>query len=113
MNIVKIIFPLKEIINFKNKNNYYKLNIFDCFDYLTSKKIEINDDNGYYYNNNNSINSIFSINSTKEILTIFLDREDDSKNEINFNLDFDINLSKYFFNKEIKHIFELIGFCSY
>ena len=105
-----IIFPLKEIIKFKNKSS--ELNIFDCFDYLTSKKIAINDD-GYYYNKNNSVNSIYSINSTKEILTIYLDREDDFKNEINFSLDFDIDLSKYFFNKEIKHNFELIGFCSF
>ena len=105
-----IIFPLKEIIKFKNNSS--ELNIFDCFDYLTSKKIAINDD-GYYYNKNNSVNSIYSINSTKEILTIYLDREDDFKNEINFILDFDIDLSKYFFNKEIKHNFELIGFCSF
>ena len=105
-----IIFPLKEIIKFKNKSS--ELNIFDCFDYLTSKKIAINDD-GYYYNKNNSVNSIYSINSTKEILTIYLDREDDFKNEINFILDFDIDLSKYFFNKEIKHNFELIGFSSF
>jgi len=108
----KFFFPLKDIINFKKNSS--KLNIYDCFDFLTNGINDINICIHCY----NHANGNYRINSSKEILTIILDRGDNFKNEIDFKLDLKINLSKYFFNQDNnnqdnKYNFELIGFCSF
>ena len=101
------LFPLNEIMNFTKNSS--ELNIFDCFDYLTrTKKSNIkcaNCDNQAY--------TYYKIDSTKDILTIVLDRGTDFTNEIKFNLDYNIDISKYFFNPDNKQSYELIGFCSF
>ena len=101
------LFPLKDIINFKQ--NPSQLNIYDCFDYLTQSK---NDDIICIHCHKQAKDN-YRINSTKEILTIVLDRGDNFKNEIDFKLDLKIDLTKYFFNQDNKYIFELIGFCCF
>ena len=101
------LFPLKDIINFKQ--NPSQLNIYDCFDYLTKSK----NDDIICIHCHKQANDNYKINSTKEILTIVLDRGDNFKNEIDFKLDLKIDLTKYFFNQDNKYIFKLIGFCCF
>ena len=105
MNI--ILFPLKKISKYKNSKKL--LNISDCFDYFISgNNIECpkcsNKSNSYYN---------FRINSINEILTIIIDRENDLINDIYFQLDFKIELSKYCLNKNEICELELIGFSCY
>ena len=101
------LFPLNEIMNFTKNSS--ELNILDCFDYLTfTKKSNIK-----CTQCNNQADAYNRINSTKEIFTIVLDRGKDFENEIKFNLAFEIDLSKYFFNQDNKQSYELIGFCSF
>ena len=101
------LFPLNEIMNFTKNSS--ELNIFNCFDYLTrTKKSNIkctNCDNQAY--------TYYKIDSTKDILTFVLDRGTDFTNEIKFNLAYNIDISKYFFNQDNKQSYELIGFCSF
>ena len=102
-------FSLKDIARFKNNPN--SLNIFDCFNYLISDK-EVN--RTCQHCKMNSVSSVYKINSTQEILTIILDRGNNFKEEIMFDLLFNIDLSNLFFNNENKpQNYELIGFCSY
>ena len=104
-----ITFPLKEVSNFKNFPG--SLNINDCFDYLTSyKKVNMICPN---CNRNNSSYSYYGISSTKEILTIILDRGKNFENDIIFNIHFNVNLSKYFYEQNTQQNYELIGFCSF
>ena len=103
-----ILFPIKLISKFKNSKR--SLNIKDCFDfYISRKKVECpkcsSRNNSYYYSRINSIN---------EILTIILDREKNSNNEISFQLDFKIELSEYFLNSNNEKCeLDLIGFSCY
>ena len=104
-----IIFPLKDISNFKNLHQ--QLNIIDCFDYLTrNKNIDKICPN---CNRNNSSFSYYRISSTKEILTIILDRGKNFENDIFFNVHFNLNLAKYFLEQNSPQNYELIGFCSF
>ena len=104
-----ITFPLKKVSNFKNFPG--SLNINDCFDYLTSyKKVNMICPN---CNRNNSSYSYYRISSTKEILTIILDRGKNFENDIIFNIHFNVNLSKYFYEQNTQQNYELIGFCSF
>jgi len=104
-----ITFPLKEVSNFKNFPG--SLNINDCFDYLTSyKKVNMICPN---CNRNNSSYSYYRISSTKEILTIILDRGKNFENDIIFNIHFNVNLSKYFYEQNYPQNYELIGFCGF
>jgi len=104
-----ITFPLKEVSNFKNLPG--SLNINDCFDYLTSyKKVNMICPN---CNRNNSSYSYYRISSTKEILTIILDRGKNFENDIIFNIHFNVNLSKYFYEQNYPQNYELICFCSF
>ena len=101
-----IIFPLKLIkFNYSNDN----LNIYDCFDWLISDKNE----SMTCQMCNNSVKSFYRLNSTKEILTIILDRGNNFEDGIFFELDFNINLRKYFFNGNKDENYILKGFCSY
>jgi len=104
-----IIFPLKDVCNFKNLPQ--QLNIIDCFDYLTrNKNIDKICPN---CNRNNSSFSYYRISSTKEILTIILDRGKNFENDIFFNVHFNLNLAKYFLEQNSPQNYELIGFCSF
>ena len=101
-----IIFPLKLIkFNYSRDN----LNIYDCFDWLISDKNE----SMTCQMCNNSVKSFYRLNSTKEILTIILDRGKNFEDGIFFELDFNINLRKYFFNGNKDENYILKGFCSY
>ena len=101
------LFPLNEIMNFTKNSS--ELNIFDCFDYLTrTKKSNIK-----CANCDNQADIYYRIDSTKDILTIVLDRGTDFTNEIKFNLAYNIDISEYFFNPDNKQSYELIGFCSF
>ena len=104
-----IIFPLKDVCNFKNLHQ--QLNINDCFDYLIrNKNIDKICPN---CNRNNSSFSYYRISSTKEILTIILDRGKNFENDIFFNVHFNVNLAKYFLEQNSPQNYELIGFCSF
>ena len=105
-----IMFPLKEILNYFNKKDN-TLHIFDCFKYLTSNKNT--DKKCPNCSNDNSVISLYRIDSTKEILTIVLDRGNNFKDNILFKLDFNIDLKKYFFNHDKPQKYELIGFCTF
>ena len=104
MNIIS--FPLNIISKYKKSKKL--LNISDCFDYfISTQNIECpnctNRSNSYYYSKIKSIN---------EILTIVIDRENNLINDISFQLDFKLELSKYCLNNE-KCELELIGFSCY
>ena len=104
-----IVFPLKDVCNFKNLHQ--QLNINDCFDYLIrNKNIDKICPN---CNRNNSSFSYYRISSTKEILTIILDRGKNFENDIFFNVHFNLNLAKYFLEQNSPQNYELIGFCSF
>ncbi len=104
-----IVFPLKDVSNFKNLHQ--QLNINDCFDYLIrNKNIDKICPN---CNRNNSSFSYYRISSTKEILTIILDRGKNFENDIFFNVHFNVNLAKYFLEQNSPQNYELIGFCSF
>ena len=104
-----IVFPLKDVCNFKNLHQ--QLNINDCFDYLIrNKNIDKICPN---CNRNNSSFSYYRISSTKEILTIILDRGKNFENDIFFNVHFNVNLAKYFLEQNSPQNYELIGFCSF
>ena len=104
-----IVFPLKNVCNFKNLHQ--QLNINDCFDYLIrNKNIDKICPN---CNRNNSSFSYYRISSTKEILTIILDRGKNFENDIFFNVHFNVNLAKYFLEQNSPQNYELIGFCSF
>jgi hypothetical protein len=93
-----IVFPLKDVCNFKNLHQ--QLNINDCFDYLIrNKNIDKICPN---CNRNNSSFSYYRISSTKEILTIILDRGKNFENDIFFNVHFNVNLAKYFLEQNSK-----------
>ena len=105
-------FKLAQVSLFYNSKK--ELNIFDCFNYLISQKYEENICS--FCNNNNSI-SFFRLYSINDILTIILDRGENFKDDIKFNLDLDqslyFNSKKIYFNQNIQQNFELIAFCSY
>ena len=106
------IFYIKDIYNSLNGKN--SINIYDCFEYLTSNKKENIICKNCSYNRINSTYSNYRIDSTKEILTIILDRgKDFIDNEIFFSIDFNLDLAKYFFNPNKQQNYVLIGFCSY
>ena len=101
-------FPLSKVLNHKGKK--YQLDLFGCFDYITS-------DNSQYCNKYGGDSKIKSckFNYINDILTIILDLGNDSNNEIFFKLNFNnIDLKKYFYEStKCNCKFELIGFCSY
>lgn len=105
-------FVLEKVLDFKSKSKKEKINIYDCFDYLTN-----------VYNNlkcmkcnNVYLNSSY-INSLPEILTIILDRNNNFENGIEFGIDFLIDLKKYLYKwgiiEEKNTKFELIGMLTY
>ena len=106
-----IIFSLKDVCSTLNSKN---INIYDCFDYLSSHG-NLNDENKKCTKCGNDL--IFRkklINSVNEILTIILDIEEDDKEKISLSLDFNIKLDKYFLNNsQNNYEFELIVFSSY
>ena len=96
-------FPLKAILNFKKGKN--QLNIFDCFDFWSNYSCP---------NCKIQINNFYRMEPNNEILTIILDRGNNFKDDVIFNLDYDINLDKYIGeNSKNKYKFELKGFLCY
>ena len=109
-----IIFPLISVYNYKNSPE--KLHLSDCFDFLTQNKMQNGISCKNCLNKNNLTYSFYRIVSINNILTIILDRgKDFQDHDIFFNLDINAkqDLTKYFFNGNIKQYFELIGFCSF
>ena len=111
--INSLIFDLEEIK--KSQNNTGNINALNCFDYFIKA-----------YNNINicveckksvRIESIKYMNSFPEILTIILDYENNTKKDIKFDIDYTLELNKYFFNwnnyKKNNFKFELIGMMNY
>ena len=98
-------FSLKAILNFKKGKN--QLNILDCFDFWSNYSCP---------NCKIQINNFYRMEPNNEILTIILDRGDNFEDDIDFHLDYDINLDKYIGeNSKIKceYKFELKGFLCY
>ena len=103
--INNLLFDLEKIkiINNNNKN----INIFNCLDYHNNTYNNI-----IMCSNCNklqNLKSINSFNSLPEILTIFLDYENNTQKDIKFDINESIDLSKYLYNYlYIKIIFYLI-----
>ena len=98
-------FPLKAVLNFKNGNK--QLNIFDCFDFWSNYPCQ---------NCKIQIKNFSRMELNNEILTIILNRGNNFEDDIEFNLDYDINLDQYLeenCKNKYNYKFELKGFLSY
>ena len=108
-------FILDDILNFKLNNNnnncqrFNKVNLYDCFDFLTSEKQNYILCKKCNYKNN--CPSCYYINTPPEIMTIILDRR--TNNFIDFGIDFKFDLDNYLYKwenfKEKNTKYELIG----
>ena len=104
--INKLVFNVNEILS---KNKRENINLFDCFNYYT----QIN--SIYCKECKNEIEELKIFNSLPNILSIFLDLE--NNNNVKFDINFEIDLKKYLFNwnnyRNLEAKYHLIGMVNF
>ena len=104
--INKLVFNVNEILC---KNKRENINLFDCFNLYT----QINSNNCKICKN--EIEELKIFNSLPNILSIFLDLE--NNNNVKFDINFEIDLKKYLFNwnnyRNLEAKYQLIGMTNF